>query len=79
MDFYLWEQNIGIQVAWSLAEANTRRRETEALVSLSKRQHLKEMLIVTFDETEEIRTEEGAVIRVVPIWEWLLGQGLLIY
>ena len=74
VDFYLWEQNIGIQVAWSLADANTRRRETEALIKLSKRQHLKEMLIITFDETEEIRTEEGAVIHVVPIWEWLLGQ-----
>ena len=75
VDFYLWEQNIGIQVAWSLVDANTRQRETEALVMLSKRQHLEKMLIVTFDETEEIRTDEGAAIHVVPIWEWLLEQG----
>lgn len=71
VDFYLWEQNIGIQVALSIADPATRKREVEGIIKLSQRLHLKDMLIITYDEKEEIETEEGT-IHVIPVWQWLL-------
>lgn len=72
VDFFLWEQSIGIQASYAIADdENARSREINGLVALSQLVHLKEMIIVTYDESDEIQTEEG-IIQVVPLWQWLL-------
>ena len=72
VDFFLWEQSIGIQASYTSADdEDTRLREVNGLVALSRLVHLKEMIIVTYDESDEIQTEEG-IIQVVPLWQWLL-------
>ena len=71
VDFYLWEQRMAIQVAWSVSDTKTRERETQALLKLSSRLPVDRMLIVTNDESETIRCG-GKEIRVVPAWQWLL-------
>ena len=72
VDFFLWEQSIGIQASYAIADdENTRSREINGLVALSRLVHLKEMIIVTYDESDEIQTEEG-IIQVIPLWQWLL-------
>lgn len=72
VDFFLWEQSIGIQASYTIADdESTRSREINGLVALSRLVHLKEMIIVTYDESDEIQTEEG-IIQVVPLWQCLL-------
>ena len=76
VDFYLWKPGIAIQSAYSIQnDENTREREIKALRTLAKRQKLNAMYIITYNEREDIRTDEG-MIRVIPIWEWLLSDDL---
>jgi predicted AAA+ superfamily ATPase len=60
-----------IQVSWSLEDPKTRSREISALQAAMRRYDGAESIIVTFDESETIHTEDG-VIQVVPAWQWLL-------
>lgn len=71
VDFYLWEQGTAIQVAYSLADDETRKREINALCKMSERCNVKQMFIITKDEKETI-VSSGHTIQVLPIWEWLL-------
>lgn len=71
VDFYLWEREIAFQVAWSLKDSDTRKREVEALKKLAARHPVKRMLIVTNDESGTIECEPCA-IEVVPAWKFLL-------
>lgn len=74
VDFYLWEHQTAIQVAWSLKDVSTRKRETEALLKLSRHHDVRQMLIITHDESETIE-DDGQQIHVVPVWQWLLQTG----
>ncbi|MDR0791781.1 MAG: ATP-binding protein [Chitinophagaceae bacterium] len=71
VDFYLPEIQLAIQVCYSLNDAETRKREITALLQMSKHIEVKKMMVVTKDE-ENMISENGAVIEVVPIWKWLL-------
>lgn len=71
IDFYLPEQQTAIQVSYSLKDMDTRKREINALVQLSKRLEVAKFLIITKDE-EEIIIEDTIQIEVVPVWKWLL-------
>ena len=76
VDFYLWKPGIAIQAAYSIQnDENTREREIKALRTLAKKQKLNAMYIITYNEREDIQTDEG-MIRVIPIWEWLLSDYL---
>ena len=59
-----------IQVSWSLADAETRKREIPPLLKAGKSTGIKKMLVVTWNEEE---TLEGG-IQVVPIWKYLIGH-----
>jgi hypothetical protein len=61
-----------IQVTWSMADAETRRREIDGLMEASQVTGCQNLLIITADESEEITTPEGHAITVVPAWQWLL-------
>ena len=71
MDFYIPEESTAIQVAYSIADQDTRKRETAALLALSEYQKVRNLLIVTKDE-EETLEENGKVISVIPLWKWMM-------
>lgn len=71
VDFYVPEDELAIQVCYSLRDEDTRKREIEALQKLGKRLPCRRRIVLTYDEEETI-TEKGGVIEVVPTWKWLL-------
>ncbi len=71
VDFVVPEEDLAIQVSYSLADADTAKRETDGLVKLSSFQDIKRMMVVTKDE-EDVIEKEGHRIEVVPLWKWLL-------
>ncbi|MGN0234377.1 MAG: ATP-binding protein [Bacteroidaceae bacterium] len=75
VDFYLWEQRTAIQVSYSLADEETRKREVNALCKMAERFDVKQMLIITRDEQETIEVS-GHTIHVLPIWQWLLTDNI---
>lgn len=60
-----------IQVVASLEDYDTRKREVSGLIDALKTYDLKEGLILTEDEEDEFE-EKGFMIKVKPIWKWLL-------
>ena len=71
VDFVVYDEAKAIQVAYSLDDTDTERREVEALLRLNSVMPMKEMMIITKDEERNIEVD-GAVIRVVPVWKWLI-------
>lgn len=63
-----------IQVTWSMADEEVRKREIRGLLEAAQATDCKNLLIVTFDDEEEIAAVDGGVISVVPAWKWLLGR-----
>lgn len=70
VDFFVPDEGVAVQASYSIADADTRKREVSALLALNKIEPLRKALIVTYDE-EEILEENGLEIQVVPIWKWL--------
>lgn len=70
VDFYVPEEGLAIQVSYTLEDADTRKRETSALVALHQLHPLRKAIIITYDEEETIEAE-GLQIEVIPIWKWL--------
>jgi len=60
-----------VQVCESLADAQTKKRETAALKEAMTELKLKSGTIVTKNENGKIDTDSG-IIEVVPIWRFLL-------
>jgi len=62
-----------IQVCFDIDDSQTKKREIEGLLEALKIYNLKEGLILTLNQEDEIITEQKKVI-IVPIWKWLLKQ-----
>lgn len=71
VDFYLPEQKKLIQASYSLQDESTFQRETEALVKVSKRLEVNDLMIIAKDE-ETILEKDGKTIQVVPLWKWMM-------
>lgn len=71
IDFYLPKQKLFIQVCQSITDPKTREREVQALLEALGEIKGSRGFIVTEDEKDTISIE-GAVIPVVPMYEWLL-------
>lgn len=71
VDFYIPEESTAIQVSYSIADPDTRRREIDAILALSDYQNVQHLMIVTKDEEETIE-EKGKVVSVIPLWKWLM-------
>jgi len=71
VDFYIPDDELAIQVSYTLHDADTRKRETEALGKLPKRLPCKRRIILTYDEEETI-TDQNGTIEVIPVWKWLI-------
>lgn len=71
VDFFVPSQGLALQVSYALRDEQTRRREVSALIALSRFMPLRQTLIISKDQ-EEVIEEEGMVIKVVPVWKWIL-------
>ncbi len=60
-----------IQVCYSLEDYNTKEREIKSLLKASKELKCNNLLIISWDEEDEIK-EKGKNIKVVPLWKWLV-------
>ncbi len=63
-----------IQVTWEMADEETRKREIDGLLEASDVTGCNNLWIITADHDEEIHTEDGRAIHVVPAWRWILGK-----
>lgn len=71
VDFFVPDEALAVQAAYSIQNEETRKREVNALIELNKLKPLKEACIITYDEEEQIECE-NLVIDVIPMWKWLL-------
>lgn len=72
IDFYLPEENMAIQVAYALGDAE--EREVKSLLSFAaKTEGKKRLLIVTYEEEKTIE-KNGYIIEVKPLYKYLLGK-----
>ncbi len=63
-----------IQVCWDLEDEKTRKREIRALAVAMDELKMKNAIIITRDESEELVLEKKK-ITVIPAWKWLLENG----
>jgi predicted AAA+ superfamily ATPase len=71
VDFYIPNEQMLVQVSYSLSDIETKQRELSALSAAMKELNIKQAAIITYDEESRIDTE-NRTIRVIPIWKWLL-------
>ena len=72
VDFYIPEIQLAVQVCYNLNDTEiTRKREVNALLKFAKYAEVKKMIIITKEE-ENIISENGVEIEIIPIWKWLL-------
>jgi len=62
-----------IQVAVNLTDEKTRKREINGLIEALKEYNLKEGLIITDDQYEDLIVDE-LKIKIRPLWFWLLNK-----
>ncbi|MDP3433418.1 MAG: ATP-binding protein [Bacteroidota bacterium] len=70
VDFYIPDVQLAVQVCYSLQDPETRKREINALLKMSKRIEVIRWIIITKDEEDTI-SEQGIRIEVIPAWKWL--------
>lgn len=71
VDFVVPEDELALQVSYSMADADTFKRETDGLIKLHSVQPVSKMMVVTMEE-ESIVERDGFQIEIVPLWKWLL-------
>ena len=57
-----------VQVSWSVADPETRKREIEPLVKAGRKLGIQKRLLITWDEEET--AEDG--VQIIPIWKYLI-------
>lgn len=70
VDFVVPEEKMAVQVSYSMADADTFKRETDALIKLDSVQSISKMIVVTMEE-ECFVEKDGYHIELVPLWKWL--------
>lgn len=74
VDFAIFEKqkiNGLLQVAWSLGDESTAKRERNSLLAAMEESGLEKGLILTYDEQDRIKTDDK-IIEIIPVWKWLL-------
>lgn len=61
-----------IQVCYDMTEKN-REREIDGLREAMEKFKLTEGIILTYEQEEKIKVE-GAWIKIIPVWKWLLNE-----
>ncbi len=73
VDFVVPDDNLAIQVSYSMENPDTAKREIDGLLKLASVQHLEKMIVVTKDEEKKIE-QDGYTIELQPLWKWLLAM-----
>ena len=73
VDFYVPEDELAIQVSYSIADPETEKREKEPLEKLPNVHPCRRRIIITYDE-EGTLTDKHGTIEVIPCWKWLLQE-----
>ena len=71
MDFVVPEEILAVHGSYSMADADTFKRESDALIKLDSVQSISKMIVVTMEE-ECFVEKDGYHIELVPLWKWLL-------
>ncbi len=71
VDFYIPAEQLMIQVAYNIQNSETEKRELTAMKNLAKLVPVKNKIIITIDTEKEL-VENGEVIKIIPVWKWLL-------
>lgn len=71
VDFVVPEEGLAVQASYSMADADTFKRETDGLIKLHSVQPVSKMTVVTMEE-ENVVEKDGFKIDIVPLWKWLL-------
>ena len=71
VDFYVPDDELAIQVSYSILDSNTMKREAGALQKFPKVRPCRRRIIITYDEETTINDNYGN-IEVIPCWKWLL-------
>ena len=71
MDFCIPENNLAIQVSYSIDDDTTYEREVGGLFKFLKAYKQYQGIIITWDTERQIE-EDVITIDVVPVWKWLL-------
>ena len=71
VDFYVPEDELAIQVSYSIVDPETEKREKEPLEKLPNVHPCRRRIIITYDE-EGTLTDKHGTIEVIPCWKWLL-------
>lgn len=71
VDFYIPEEELAIQVSYSVKDEDTRKREVKALLAIENVLACRRRLIITYDEEDAWQLSAEA-IEVIPVWKWLL-------
>lgn len=71
VDFYVPDEGLAVQVAWSIA-GSARDREIDNLAKLARSEHDVTRLVIVTHEEEETIDVDGATIEVVPLYRFLL-------
>lgn len=73
VDFYVPEDELAIQVSYSIADPETEKREKDALEKLPHVHPCRRRIIITYDE-EGTLTDKHGTIEVIPCWKWLIKE-----
>ena len=71
VDFYVPEDELAVQVSYSIKDQDTYDREVGALTKLPNVHPCCRRVIITFDEEDSL-TDKHGTIEVIPCWKWLL-------
>ena len=64
-----------IQVTQSTTDSKTLRRELRALLITAYELKAEKLTVITFNERKELN-EEGRIIQIIPVTEWLLNDAM---
>lgn len=72
LDFYIPEEKMAVQVAYSVDDFETAEREYKAIAKISGAVDMEKAYIVTYDDRENEVEYEGMKIKVIPLLHFLL-------
>ena len=70
---FVVNQNMAIQVCFSLQNESTLKRELEGLKEACKYFNLKEGYIITFDEKADLEIDKKLKVHIIPAYEFILN------
>ena len=71
VDFYVPDDELAVQVSYSISDPETLRRESDALSKLPQVYPCRRRVIITYDEEGSLEDNYGT-IEFIPAWKWLL-------